>query len=234
MTPLHDRLPPLPETTRESALRAWGWFLLKNVAGWTLILTSVVVGPFIPGPGGIPLFLMGFALITFPGKRRLTARVMRGRTFGRPPLIYSLIVFAISLLLPAVGAILLLYLTRPRAWLEHHVHNPDLVTLELYLVLALMMWLLLRLAPRGANLLLPWMPVLRRKIRPWLRDRGIHLLPPRTRHRDAHGLVHYTDGILVITDKFSLALARFWKRYLWWMIALSAAAGTALGYWLWR
>ena len=42
------------------------------------ILLSFVAGPLVPGPGGIPLFLIGFTLISFPGKRRLTARVLRG------------------------------------------------------------------------------------------------------------------------------------------------------------
>ena len=55
------------------------WFILKNVIGWTLMLLSPVLGVAVPGPGGLPLFLIGFALVTFPGKRRLTARVMRGR-----------------------------------------------------------------------------------------------------------------------------------------------------------
>src|SRR5215217_3532297 len=60
------------------ALRDWAWFLLKNVLGWALILSSFVLGPLVPGPGGIPLFLVGFGLITFPGKRRITARVLSG------------------------------------------------------------------------------------------------------------------------------------------------------------
>jgi len=34
----------------------------------------MVMGPLVPGPGGLPLFLIGFGLITFPGKRRITAR----------------------------------------------------------------------------------------------------------------------------------------------------------------
>jgi hypothetical protein len=48
-----------------------------------------VAGPLVPGPGGIPLFLIGFALISFPGKRRLTARVLRGKPvrFQRGPFV---------------------------------------------------------------------------------------------------------------------------------------------------
>src|SRR3712207_2627477 len=55
------------------------WFILKNVVGWIFILGSPVLGLAVPGPGGIPVFLIGFALVTFPGKRKLTSRVMRGR-----------------------------------------------------------------------------------------------------------------------------------------------------------
>src|SRR3954451_13184234 len=55
------------------------WFIFKNVIGWLLILSSLPIGVALPGPGGIPLFLIGFALVTFPGKRQLTSRVMRGR-----------------------------------------------------------------------------------------------------------------------------------------------------------
>src|SRR6476646_3617405 len=55
------------------------WFILKNVIGWIFILASPVLGVTLPGPGGIPVFLIGFALVTFPGKRKLTSRVMRGR-----------------------------------------------------------------------------------------------------------------------------------------------------------
>src|SRR3989442_4519453 len=57
----------------------YSWLILKNVIGWALILASGPVGLTLPGPGGLPLFLIGFAMITFPGKRALTSRVMRGR-----------------------------------------------------------------------------------------------------------------------------------------------------------
>src|SRR5689334_23334480 len=60
---------------RPSVFANWFWFVVKNVIGWLLILTAMVMGPLVPGPGGLPLFLIGFALITFPGKRRITARI---------------------------------------------------------------------------------------------------------------------------------------------------------------
>src|SRR6476469_9682554 len=89
---------PPPHTQRAPSrgqrfLASYYWLVLKNVLGWTLILLSFVAGPLVPGPGGIPLFLIGFALISFPGKRRLTARVLRGRPVrfaSRPFLLISL------------------------------------------------------------------------------------------------------------------------------------------------
>ena len=49
----------------------YAWFIAKNVIGWALILASPPIGIMLPGPGGLPLFLIGFAMITFPGKRAL-------------------------------------------------------------------------------------------------------------------------------------------------------------------
>src|SRR5512135_3369527 len=77
--------PPHPAPQRPSPSRrerffaSTTWLILKNGIGWILILASLLIGPLVPGPGGIPLFLIGFALISFPGKRRVLARVLRGR-----------------------------------------------------------------------------------------------------------------------------------------------------------
>ena len=54
------------------------WFIFRNVVGWILILASPLVGA-LPGPGGILVFIVGFALASIPGKRRITTRMMRGR-----------------------------------------------------------------------------------------------------------------------------------------------------------
>ncbi len=74
--------PPSPPPARLGvrwAFEDYFWFIIKNVAGWILIIAAWPVGLLVPGPGGIPLFLIGFAMITLPGKRKLTARVLRGR-----------------------------------------------------------------------------------------------------------------------------------------------------------
>src|SRR5687768_8813176 len=81
------------------SVQNWAWFLLKNVLGWALILSSFVLGPLVPGPGGIPIFLLGFGLITFPGKRKMTARVLSGkptaanrRSYRRAAALFALVV----------------------------------------------------------------------------------------------------------------------------------------------
>ena len=68
--------------------------------------SGVIAGPLVPGPGGIPLFLIGFALITFPGKRRLTARVLRGRPIALESIRLTLVTIGIALAL-AVPALVL-------------------------------------------------------------------------------------------------------------------------------
>src|SRR2546429_638046 len=55
------------------------WVIVKNIVGWLFILSALPVGLTLPGPGGLPLFLLGFAMVTFPGKRNLTARLLSGR-----------------------------------------------------------------------------------------------------------------------------------------------------------
>src|SRR3954454_9288340 len=77
------------------------WFIVKNVVGWVFILGSLPVGLTVPGPGGIPLFLIGFALVTFPGKRKLTSRVMRGLPVRIDPAYLTFLVTLISVLITA-------------------------------------------------------------------------------------------------------------------------------------
>src|SRR6476620_11216075 len=103
-TPSAVPLPPrAPASTRgQRFLASRYWLVLKNVLGWTLILLSFVAGPLVPGPGGIPLFLIGFALISFPGKRRLTARVLRGRPVHFPPWPFAFVALVTALAVPAL------------------------------------------------------------------------------------------------------------------------------------
>src|SRR5215207_4439025 len=93
---------------RPSMFANWFWFILKNVIGWLLILSAMALGPLVPGPGGLPLFIIGFGLITFPGKRRITARVLSGAPIPPDSRAYRRGVAIVSLLLPAA---VLLYLS---------------------------------------------------------------------------------------------------------------------------
>src|SRR5437763_316994 len=89
----------------------WVWFLVNNIIGWLLILLAWPVGIALPGPGGLPLFLIGFALITFPGKRHLTARVMRGIPVRRTSRAFRTTIAIIAIVLPALVLIYLRYVT---------------------------------------------------------------------------------------------------------------------------
>ncbi len=158
------------------------WFILKNVLGWTLILLSLVAGPLVPGPGGLPLFLIGFALVTLPGKRRFTARLLRGR-----PIRYATKWFARIVPLVALAAPLaVLPATRPWTRWPPEFVGPAWSIAAWYVLTAATAWLLILLALRITNALLQLVPRARRHLRPWLHHHGIRLLPPRRRHRLPH------------------------------------------------
>jgi hypothetical protein len=100
----------------------YAWLIVKNVIGWAFILVSPVAGFTLPGPGGIPLFLIGFALITFPGKRKLTARVLRGKTMNLDAPLFNALEIALAILVPLI-------LVWPGAvWLWAHVNVHSLRT----------------------------------------------------------------------------------------------------------
>jgi len=191
--------PPEPPalSRRQRFLAGYTWLILKNVLGWLLILASLVAGPLVPGPGGIPLFLIGFALISFPGKRRLTARVLRGRPVAFPRRPFLLVAALIALAVPA----LVLTVARSRAgWSSWTGGAGERATAALFAVGAAGTWLLVRLFPPALNLLLRLVSKGRRRFRPWLRHHRIRLLPPRWRRRHAHepgtGPLQLKDEIL--------------------------------------
>lgn len=136
---LGDRASTLRPTSASILVMAvYFWWVLRNTLGWILILISFVAGPLVPGPGGIPLFLIGFALITFPGKRRLTARVLRGRPIRPAGNGFTLIAAGVSLL---IAAFMILLVRDWSGWPAHaFAHGP---------VLVLILWL---------NVALQWRP----------------------------------------------------------------------------
>jgi hypothetical protein len=164
------------------------WIILKNVIGWLLILIALPIGGLFPGPLGTPIFLIGFALITFPGKRKLTSRILRGRPFdiwSRPLKIARI---ALSLTLPP----LVVWIAARR---HHSLIHPSRIgvpaTATVYLLAIAGTWLLLLWLLRLMNLFISFMPRIRRKVRPWMKRHGINLLPPRRRRRRAHGTGKY-------------------------------------------
>ena len=208
--------------------------LAKNVIGWVLIALSLVLGPMVPGPGGIPIFLIGFAMVSFPGKRRLTARVMRGRQIGRPHRTYHLVSVAISLVLASVGTLLLTLNSRLGVWLAGAIADPRLAVFCAYLALASIFWMGMRLLPSIVNVFLPWVPPIRRKIRPWMRRHGLHLLPPR--HRDRHAPFDSGhrphDEILMVTERFSVQFRHLWLRGRRWALYLACVGLVVLVAWV--
>lgn len=158
----------------------WFWFILKNAVGWLLIVSAMALGPLVPGPGGLPLFLIGFGLITFPGKRRITARVLSGAPIDPASRAFRRGIASVAVFAPALAMAYLLY---EFPWLRDGHRNTTTAYVGIYIAVALLTWALglhsigllnwlLRLVARG-----------RRRIRPWLRRRGIDLLPPRRRRR---------------------------------------------------
>jgi hypothetical protein len=168
---------------RDRFFAGYSWLILRNVLGWSLILISFVAGPLVPGPGGIPLFLIGFALISLPGKRRLTARVMRGRPIRFETRRFRFITLAMAV----VGATVALALTQP--WTYWPLPSPAgrvFVMMASYVCGAAAAWFIIRLALRLTNAFLCIAPRARRRARPWLRRHHIRLLPPRWRRRAPH------------------------------------------------
>lgn len=198
---------------RRGFLATWGWRIGKNVLGWLLILAAMVVGPLVPGPGGIPLFLIGFGLITFPGKRRLTARVLRGVPFERDSTGYRRGAATAALVLPAAAIV---YLTVGWGMFRKPTWQTALILAGAYAGGAVLAWILALNSVGLLNWLMRLTPKARRKVRPWLRRRGIDLLPPRRRRRRLSdhansGMTREPDcEIIEIHQRHRTRLARTW------------------------
>ena len=212
--PPPTKSPPLPlaaprparETAAQKFLAGYFWFIFKNVVGWLLILASPVLGITIPGPGGIPIFLIGFALVTFPGKRRITTRFMRGRPMRLEAGIFTFLVTFVSVALTVGGMWVLV---------DHYEHLLGEWGLEpaaivgVGLVGLCVTWVVTWLALRLANLVLRGIPRARRTMRPWLRRRGIRLLPPR--HATAGADSVDENEIFLIDPRHQQRARRAWR-----------------------
>jgi hypothetical protein len=154
--------------------------VVKNVVGYLLILCAIVVGGIFPGPLGTPMFLIGFAMITFPGKRKLTSGALRGiqiPLFSSKARVWRL---AVSLLLPPGFIILLEFMRLPNLYPSRMSFTRLCGVYALAIVAS---WFLTLLAVLLLNAIIRILPHVRRKVRPWLRDHGVNLLPPRRKPR---------------------------------------------------
>jgi hypothetical protein len=185
------------------------WFVFKNVLGWIFILGSFPVGLTVPGPGGVPLFLIGFALVTFPGKRKITSHVMRGRPMQVDPGIFTLIATIASIIVTA--AILMLMVGRYQDILQQ-MHVSFLGVFGVCALAAGITWLIMRVLVSIVNWVLRRMPRVRKFIRPFLRKYGINLLPPRRHLNRISGAVTHTDEneILNFSDNYKIRFKASW------------------------
>jgi hypothetical protein len=173
---------PIPDPARQAGtfVAKYTAVIIKNVVGWALMLSALVLGGFFPVPIGTPLFLIGFAMITLPGKRRLTSGALRGipiKIYGRKAMMWRL---AISLLLPPA----MLWFLEFHRWPVVHPWQMSFWRFcVVYAVSIAAAWVVMLILLRAINALLSILPHVRRRVRPWMRDHGVNLLPPRKRKR---------------------------------------------------
>lgn len=188
----------------------YAWWIVKNILGWLLILLSPILGAAVPGPGGIPIFLIGFALITFPGKRGLTARVMRGIRIDLKSNAAGVASGIGAVLLPAVAAVLLR--VEFQSTLEHAIFSsPWLAVVIAGCVIGC--YFLMRGFLKLVNLGIGVMPRVRRFVRPMMRRKGIDLLPPRRRRRlRTHSPGAVDVEIIEFSPKYGQQANRAWAK----------------------
>lgn len=216
----------------------WGfadyfWFILRNMIGWVLILAAGPFGLMVPGPGGLPMFLIGFALITLPGKRHLTARVLRGKAVDPHSRGYRLMVATLAILIPACLVSVAIGKWWPFQVLDLRsvkwMHTTDSVLLVLcYLISVGFLWTFGLKGVEIINLGLRMIARLRRRVRPWLRKKGFDLLPPRRRkrlkHRGNPQADDTDDGILEIHESYQNGARNLWTFSKPWLIRLARVA----------
>jgi len=208
------------------------WFVLKNVVGWIFILGSIPFGLTIPGPGGVPMFLIGFALVSFPGKRKITSHVMRGRPMHVDPGIFTMIATVASIIVTA--AVIWFIRVRYEEILQE-LHLSFFGVFGICALAAGITWVIMRLLVSLVNWVLRKMPRVRKFIRPWLRKYGINLLPPRRQRNKLSGAVTQNDEneILTFSDSYSRRLKASWTWLKPWLKRLFSVSITfAIAIWM--
>jgi hypothetical protein len=234
-----DYHPPPPKV--RWSIGDWVWFIAKNIIGWALMLSAGPIGVLLPGPGGLPLFLIGFGLITFPRKRHMTARVIRGMPVSRESTAYRWFVGVFSILAPAA---LLSFLTRrwillseirevttDPAKIREYIWSWSILVAIVYLSCVILLWVFGLRGVDVINLGLRLVAKARRKVRPWLRRHGFDLLPPRRRRRLRRGTAedHEPDHeILEIHERHQHRLRVVWHASKPWLRRIGGMAVTVL------
>jgi hypothetical protein len=239
--PAHRHETRAPVKKGRWSIGDWIWFIAKNIIGWALMLSAGPIGVLLPGPGGLPLFLIGFGLITFPGKRHLTARVLHGLPVSRESTAYRWFVGIFSILAPAA---VLSFLTR--RWIllseiREFTHDPakireyiwswSILVAIVYLSCVILLWVFGLRGVEVINLGLRLVAKARRKVRPWLRKHGFDLLPPRRRRRLKLGHHHDHDPdveILEIHERHHHRLRAAWEASRPWLRRTIGVAVTML------
>src|SRR4051812_774842 len=209
--------PTAPAESRAIRLRRflneYAWIIVRNLVGWLMILSSPLLGVTFPGPGGLPVFLIGFALVTFPGKRKLTARVLRGRRLRIEDRAYAYIAAFIAILIPGIALWILAFRLRAeeglRILVRTYAPKKSVWILSILLVI-LSTWIVTRISLQILNGLLRLFPRFRRRFRPWLRKKGLNLLPPRRRKAPQEPLP--PDEILEIAPRHRRRFFEVWNR----------------------
>jgi hypothetical protein len=208
--PEHHRHRPTFAQRIKEFFAGYFWFILKNVIGWLLMLSALPVGIVVPGPGGLPIFIIGFALVTFPGKRKLTARVMRGRRMHLESAFFTAITSFVSILLTGVIIWILVW---KWGWVIDTYSIPAISIVLVCILAAAVTWLVTRLSLRVGDWILRNMPRARRFIRPWLRKKGFNLLPPRRKAGQAtdDAALASNEEILEIHPRHHTRLLAAWN-----------------------
>ena len=176
-----------PTRRRASRVAVYSWLIGRNILGWLLIISSISAGLLSPVPIGFFLFLLGFGLIWFPGKRGITARVLSGRPVPEESLVFRLGMAALAIVVPTL---LIAYLVKTFR-LHYQPSAQIFVLLVLIYVAATGLTLFFGLPMiHLVNRALAMVPSARCRVRPLLRGYGIELLPPRRRNRRRSRMDH--------------------------------------------
>lgn len=199
-----------------------------------MILVSPVIGVLLPGPFGLPLFLIGFALVTFPGKRRITARILHGRPL---PLSRRLVSWGTATLAVILPALLFWYIAQQEIVFVQHLLEVPLrwiipAGVASYLIVMIVIWFLSRLILGITNRILRLIPLARRRIRPWLRKRGIMVLPPRRANRNATD-AQMDQDILELSPRQQQRVHRVWRlTKIWGRRSIGIVIAAAIFFWM--